>query len=119
MAFYVQTAEWAWSSILKMIKTHRNFRMFQKQAKKFKQTSLQGRSPSEIAFSLLYPKAEHAFRLTKKRELSNISFLALLFLLSGVGYPQPVMGQSAYPSHAGLVARPEDRLLLCATAEGF
>ncbi|PAV84302.1 hypothetical protein WR25_16877 [Diploscapter pachys] len=29
------------------------------------------------------------------------------------------MGQSASPSHTGLVARPEDRLLLCATAEGF
>ena len=43
----------------------------------------------------------------------NFFFLALLFPLGGVGYPQPVMGQSAYPSHTGLVARPGDRLLLC------
>ena len=37
----------------------------------------------------------------------------------GVGYPQPVIGQSAYPSHTGLMARPEDRLLLFATVEEF
>ena len=33
--------------------------------------------------------------------------------------PSSIMEQSACPSHTGLVARPEDRLLLCATAEGF
>ncbi|PAV68811.1 hypothetical protein WR25_03536 [Diploscapter pachys] len=40
-------------------------------------------------------------------------------MLVEVGYPPPVMRQSTYPSHTGLVARPEGRLLLCATAEGF
>ena len=40
--------------------------MFQKQSKKFKQTSLQSRSPFEIAAALLRVKAEHAFCLTKK-----------------------------------------------------
>ena len=47
------------------------------------------------------------------------NFLASLFPLGGIGYPQPVMGQSAYPNHTGLVTRPEDGLLLCVTAEGF
>ncbi|PAV61960.1 hypothetical protein WR25_23214 [Diploscapter pachys] len=42
-----------------------------------------------------------------------------LFPLSGVGYLPSVMGQTAYPCHIGLVARPEDRLLLCATVERF
>ena len=42
-----------------------------------------------------------------------------LFPLGGVGYPQPVMEQSVYPSHTGLVTQPWDLLLLCATAEGF
>ena len=63
MDFCTQIAEWTWPIILGMMKTHRNFRMFQKQAK---QTSLQSRSPFEIALSLLRAKAGHAFRLTKK-----------------------------------------------------
>ena len=46
-------------------KIHRNFRMFQKQAKKFKQTSLQGRSLFEIAFALSCVKAGRAFFLAK------------------------------------------------------
>ncbi|PAV76129.1 hypothetical protein WR25_20385 [Diploscapter pachys] len=41
-----------------------------------------------------------------------------LFPLGGIGYPQSIVGQTAYPSRTGLVARPEGRLLLCATAEG-
>ena len=65
MDFCAQIAKWAWPIILGMIKTHRNFRMFQKQAKKFKQTSLQSRSPSEIAFALFTTKAGHAFLLAK------------------------------------------------------
>ena len=39
--------------------------------------------------------------------------------LCGIGYPQPVMGQSAYPNHTGLVAQPEGGLLLCVTVEEF
>ena len=61
-----QFAEWEWSIILGMIKTHRNFRVFQKQAEKFKQISLQGRSLFEIASSLLIAKREHAFRAWRK-----------------------------------------------------
>ena len=49
---------------------------------------------------------------------ANKNFLAL-FPLGEIGYPQPVTGQSVYSGHTGLVARPEDRLLLCAKAEGF
>ena len=60
MDFCAQIAKWAWSIILGMMKTHRNVRMFQKRAKKFKQTSLQGRSHSEIAFALFTAMAGHA-----------------------------------------------------------
>ena len=72
MASCAQVAEWAWPIILGIIKTHRNFRMFQKQAKKFKQTSLQGRPPFEIAFALFIAKGGHAFRLTKIRSQKGV-----------------------------------------------
>ena len=67
MDFFAQIAEWAWSSILEIIKIYKNFKMFQKQERKFKQASLQSRSPFKIAFALLDVKAGHAFRLTKIR----------------------------------------------------
>ena len=72
MDFCAQIAEWAWSITLGIIKTHRNFGMFQKQAKKFKQTSLQGRPPFEIAFVLFIAKGGHAFRLTKIRSQKGV-----------------------------------------------
>ena len=41
MDFCAQIVNWTWPTILGIIKTHRNFRMFQKHAKKLKQMFLQ------------------------------------------------------------------------------
>jgi len=46
-------------------------------------------------------------------------FLPSLIIPAEWGRLPSVMGQSAYPSHTGLVARPEDRLSFCATAGGI
>ena len=66
MDFCAQTAEWAWSIILGMIKTYRNFKKNSRNKQRnSNNTSLQGRSPSEIAFALLYVKVDTLCSLRK------------------------------------------------------
>ena len=74
--------------------------MFQKQARKFKQTPLQNRSPFKIAFALLCIKTGHTFLLTKI--LKQKGFRILSSEIHIFGYTDPFFIRFFFYFYSGM-----------------